>query len=121
MNSALWAAQLILAAVFAASGTAKLTMPRQRLLDTGQTGVAMFPMPLVRFTAAMELLAAVGLLAPMLTGVGQILTPLAGAGLCAVMVGAAWAHTRLHEPASVAVNAVLFSLALFVLFGRLFG
>ncbi|SNV92456.1 Uncharacterised protein [Mycolicibacter terrae] len=37
------------------------------------------------------------------------------------MIGAAWAHTRLHEPASVAVNAVLFSLALFVLVGRLFG
>lgn len=121
MNSALWAAQLTLAAVFTLSGAAKLTMSRQRLLDTGQTGVAMFPMPVVRFTAAMELLAAVGLIAPPLTGVGQILTPLAGAGLCAVMIGAAWAHTRLREPASVAVNAVVFALALFVLIGRLLG
>jgi len=43
-----------LAAVFAVSGTAKLTMTRERLLDTGQTGVAMFPMPVVRFTASME-------------------------------------------------------------------
>jgi uncharacterized membrane protein YphA (DoxX/SURF4 family) len=84
--------------VFAASGTAKITMPRERLLATGQTGVAMFPMPVVRFTAAMELLAAVGLVAPRLTGVGQVLTPLAAAGLCVVMVGAAWAHSRLHEP-----------------------
>src|SRR5690625_1277401 len=121
MNSALWAAQLILAAVFAASGTAKLTMARQRLLDTGQTGVAVFPMPVVRHPAARELLAALGLVAPPLTGVGQILTPLAAAGLCAVMVGAAWAHTRLHDPPSVAVNAVLFALALFVLAGRLLG
>lgn len=78
-------------------------------------------MPVVRFTAAMELLAAVGLIAPPLTGVGQILTPLAGAGLCAVMIGAAWGHTRLREPASVAVKAVLFALALFVLIGRLLG
>jgi uncharacterized membrane protein YphA (DoxX/SURF4 family) len=119
MNSALWAAQLVLAAVFAASGTAKLTMARERLLATGQTGVAMFPMPVVRFTAAMELLAAVGLVAPRLTGVGHVLTPLAAAGLCVVMVGAAWAHSRLQEPASVALNAVLFAVAAFVVAGQL--
>lgn len=114
MNTALWAAQLTLATVFALSGTAKLTMTRERLLATGQTGVAMFPMPVVRFTAAMELLAAVGLVAPRLTGTGSALTPLAAAGLCVVMVGAAWAHSRLHEPWSVAVNAVLFGVAAFV-------
>jgi uncharacterized membrane protein YphA (DoxX/SURF4 family) len=121
MNIALWIAQLILAAVFAASGTAKLTMGRERLLATGQTGVAMFPMPVVRFTAAMEVLAAVGLVAPWLTGIAKVLTPLAAAGLCAVMIGAAWAHTRLHEPRSVAVNALLFSLAAYVMLGRLLG
>jgi hypothetical protein len=37
------------------------------------------------------------------------------------MVGAAWAHSRLHEPRNVAVNAVLFALAAFVMVGRLFG
>lgn len=121
MNIALWAAQLTLAAVFAVSGTAKLTMARERLLATGQTGVAMFPMPVVRFTAAMELLAAVALVAPQVTGIGRALTPLAAAGLCVVMVGAAWAHSRLREPWSVAVNAALFGLAVFVMFGRLIG
>lgn len=119
MNAALWSAQLVLAAVFAVSGTAKLTMARERLLATGQTGIAMFPMPVVRFTAAMELLAAVGLVAPGISGVGQVLTPAAAGGLCVVMVGAAWAHGRLGEPWSVAANAVLFSLAAFVLIGRL--
>ncbi|WP_454792257.1 DoxX family protein [Mycolicibacterium lutetiense] len=119
MNIALWAAQLTLAAVFAVSGTAKLTMARQRLLDTGQTGVAMFPMPVVRFTAAMELLAVIGLIAPGITGIGVVLTPLAAAGLCVVMVGAAWAHSRLHEPRSVLANTVLFALAAFVVIGRL--
>lgn len=119
MNTALWAAQLTLAAIFALSGTAKLTMTRERLLATGQTGIAMFPMPVVRFTAAMELLAAVGLLAPRLTGIGAVVTPLAAAGLCVVMIGAAWAHSRLNEPASVAANTVLFSLAAFVVAGSL--
>ncbi|HLR98412.1 MAG TPA: DoxX family protein [Mycolicibacillus parakoreensis] len=121
MNSALWAAQLTLAAVFAVSGAAKLTMARERLLATGQTGIAVFPMPVVRFTAAMELLAAVALVAPPLIGTGRFFTPLAAAGLGAVMIGAAWAHTRLREPASVAVNAVLFGLAGFVVLGHLLG
>lgn len=119
MNTALWTAQVVLAAIFAASGTAKLTMTRERLLATGQTGIAMFPMPVVRFTAAMELLAALGLIAPGLTGIGRVLTPLAAAGLCVVMVGAAWAHSKLHEPASIAVNAALFATAAFVALGSL--
>ncbi|WP_018602233.1 DoxX family protein [Mycobacterium sp. 155] len=119
MNTALWTAQLVLAAIFALSGTAKLTMSRQRLLATGQTGTAMFPLPVVRFTAGMELLAVTGLVAPGLTRIGLVLTPLAAAGLCVVMVGAAWAHSRLHEPRSVMVNAVLFGLAAFVFIGRL--
>jgi uncharacterized membrane protein YphA (DoxX/SURF4 family) len=121
MNIALWTAQLTLAAVFAASGMAKLTMARDRLLATGQTGIAMFPMPVVRFTAAMEVLAAIGLVAPWLSGTAKVLTPLAAAGLCAVMIGAAWAHSRLREPWAVAANTVLFALAAFVLLGRLLG
>lgn len=119
MTAALWVVQIILAAVFALSGTAKLTMSRQRLLATGQTGIAMFPMPVVRFTAAAEVLAAVGLIAPGLTGLALILTPLAAAGLCVVMVGAAWAHTRLHERRAVGVNIALFGLAAFVVLSRL--
>ena len=118
MNAALWTAQITLAAVFALSGTAKLTMSRQRLLDTGQTGIAVFPMPVVRFTAAMELLAVIGLIAPTLSGVAVALTPAAAVGLAAVMVGAGYAHSRLHEPRSVAVNVLLFALALFVAVGR---
>jgi uncharacterized membrane protein YphA (DoxX/SURF4 family) len=118
MNVALWIAQIVLAVFFAGSGTAKSTMSRDRMLATGQTGIAMFPLPVVRFTAVMEMLAAVGLVVPWLTGIATFLTPLAAAGLCVVMVGAAWAHTRLHEPRNVAVNAVLFGLAAFVAVGR---
>ena len=74
---------------FAGSGAAKSTMSRDRMLATGQTGIAMFPLPVVRFTAVMELLAAVGLIVPWLTGIAEVLTPMAAIGLCIVMVGAA--------------------------------
>ena len=121
MNISLWVAEVVLAVFFAGSGVAKSTMSRDRMLATGQTGIAMFPLPVVRCTAVMELLAAVGLVVPWLTGIATFLTPLAAAGLCVVMVGAAWAHTRLHEPRNVAVNAGLFGLAMFVAVGRIVG
>jgi len=119
MNVTLWILQVLLAAIFAGSGTSKISMSRQRLLDTGQTGIAVYPMPVVRFTAACELLAAVGVILPWATGIARVLTPLAAVGLCLVMIGAATAHAKLREPRNVAINAVLFAMALTVAVGRL--
>ena len=121
MNLTLWIFQAFLAAVFAASGLAKSTMSRERLLATGQTGIALFPMPVVRMTAVAELLAAAGLLLPWGTGIFRVLTPIAALGLCVVMIGAASSHSRLREPRNVAGNALLFGLALTVAIGRLAG
>jgi len=118
VDVALWSAQVLLAVLFAGSGVAKSTMSRERLLATGQTGAASFPMPLVRFTAAMELLAAVGLILPWATGIAPALTPLAAVGLCLVMVGAASSHIRLREARNTAANGVLFTLCLFVAINR---
>jgi hypothetical protein len=121
MTVALWSAQVVLAATFLASGAAKSTMSPERMVATGQTGTAMFPLPVVRFAATMELLAAAGLILPGVTGVAEGLTAAAALGLCVVMVGAAWAHVRLHEPQNVAINAALFALSLFVAVGHLVG
>ena len=40
-------------------------------------------------------------------------------GLGIIMIGAARAHARLHEPKNVATNLVLLALCLFVAIGRL--
>src|SRR5258705_6269045 len=112
MNLTLWIFQAVLAVIFVGSGIAKTTMSRERLLATGQTGIALFPMPVVRLTAAAELLAVAGLLLPWATGIARVLTPVAALGLCVVMVGAASSHARLREPGSVTANTVLFGLAL---------
>ncbi|WP_213451724.1 DoxX family protein [Rhizomonospora bruguierae] len=119
MNILLWVLQGALAAVFLWSGANKISLSRERLIASGQTGIAVYPMPVVRFAAACELLAAAGLVLPWATGVGRVLTPLAALGLCAVMVGAAAAHVRLREPWSVAANAVIFAVALAVAVARL--
>lgn len=121
MNLALWICQIVLAGVFLISGSAKISMSKQRLLDTGQTGVAPFPLPVIRLTAACELLAVVGLVAPRATGVLPVLTAAAAIGLAVVMVGAMISHATLREPRSVAVNVVILAICCFVAVGRLAG
>ena len=119
MNILLWSCQILLAVVFLGSGATKSTMSPERMIATGQTGTAMFPLGVVRFAASTELLGAAGVTLPWLTGIARFLTTTAAFGLCIVMIGAAWAHVRLGEPRSVAINAVLFAMCLFVAIGRL--
>ncbi|MGY4771834.1 DoxX family protein [Kribbella sp. CWNU-51] len=118
MNTVTWVFSGILAAIFAYSGAVKATMSRARLLATGQTGIAPFPMPLVRVVAICELLAVVGLFAPWLTDQARLLTPLAAVGLAIVMIGAATSHASLREPKPVAANTTLLALAAFVAASR---
>jgi uncharacterized membrane protein YphA (DoxX/SURF4 family) len=114
MNLTLWICQSLLAAVFLLSGTAKISMSKQRLLETGQTGVAPFPLPVIRLVAACELFAVVGLIAPRATGILPSITGAAAIGLAVVMLGAIISHTWLREPIPVAVNAVLLATCCFV-------
>lgn len=119
MNIALWISQGILAAMFLLSGTLKLGQSKERMIETGQTGVVFFPLPVIRTVAALELVAVAGLLLPGLTGVAPLLTPAAAIGLGVVMAGAAASHSRLKEPRAVATNLVLLALCVFVAWGRL--
>jgi hypothetical protein len=121
MNPVLWVCQGLLAILFLASGGAKISMSRERLLATGQTGIAPFPMPVVRLAAASELLAAVGLIMPWASGVLPVLTPVAAVGLGAVMIGAAGAHLHLRERRSAAVNVVFLLVCVFVAVARFTG
>lgn len=118
MDVALWVVQGVLAAVFLASGSAKLVMSKERMIASGQTGVAPFPLPVIRFTAAAEILAAFGLVLPEATGVAEVLTPLAALALAGVMVGAAASHRSLREYPQVGLNALLFLAAVLVALGR---
>ena len=121
MNALLWTLQGLLAAIFLASGLAKISMPRDRLIATGQTGIAPFPMPVVRVTAFCELLGAVGIVVPRLVGVAEFLIPADAGGLAIVMVGAMASHAHLREPRNVAANVAIFIAAVAVAAGRALG
>lgn len=120
-NILLWIGQIALAVIFVVSGTFKVTMPKQKLIESGQTGVAPFPLPAIRAIATCELVGAVGIVAPWALDIAPVLTPLAAVGFVLLMIGAAISHTRLREPRNVAVNATILVLALAVAIGRFAG
>ena len=118
MNAMLWTLQAVLAAIFTASGLAKISQPKDRLIASGQTGVAPFPLPVIRVTAFCELLGAIGILLPRLVGVAEFLTPAAAGGFAIVMVGAMASHAYLREPRNVALTVAIFIAAVTVAVGR---
>jgi uncharacterized membrane protein YphA (DoxX/SURF4 family) len=119
MDTALWIVQGLLAVLFGYSGMLKSTQSKERMIETGQTGVAPLPLPAIRAVAALELLAVVGLIVPWLTGIAPILTPLAAVGLAVIMVGAAISHWSLREyKQALGVNAVTLLACMFVALGR---
>jgi hypothetical protein len=77
-----------------------------------------FSDPGVRTIGALELLGALGLLVPAVTGVATVLVPLAAVGLALLMVGAAVTHRRRGELPLIGINAVLLVLAVVVAWAR---
>ena len=119
MGIAFWAAQVLLAVAFLGAGASKLSQPKEKLLKN-MAWVEDFSQPAVRLIGAAEVLGAIGVVLPALTGILPWLTPLAALGLMLLMVGAALTHLRRKEYGNIAVNAVLLVLAAFVAYGRLF-
>jgi uncharacterized membrane protein YphA (DoxX/SURF4 family) len=119
MGIALWVAQVLLAAAFLVSGATKLSQPKEKLVKN-MAWVEDFSQPALRLIGALEILGAIGVVAPALTGILPWLTPLAALGLVLTMIGAALTHLRRTEYGGIAVNAVLLVLAAFVTYGRFF-
>ena len=118
MNIALWIVQGLLAFVFGGSGVVKSTRDRKRLFDDGITWVEDFPGWAVRVIGVLEILAALGLVLPAVTGIAPVLTPMAAVGIALLMAGAGVVHFRRGEIAFLGVIAVLFGAAVFVAWGR---
>jgi hypothetical protein len=118
VSIALWIVQGLLALVFGASGVVKATRDRKRLFDDGITWVEDFPAWAVKAIGVLELLAAVGLVLPAVTGIAPVLTPMAATGIAVLMAGAGVVHFRRGEFAFIGVVTVLLGAAVFVAWGR---
>jgi len=117
MNIALWIAQGLLVALYLVAGTMK----------TFQTAKAKEQFPwaknrsdgYVRFVGASELLGALGLILPMVTGILPWLTPIAAIGLSLIQLLAIFTeHLPKKELNIIPVNVVFLGLSIFVVFGR---
>ncbi len=117
MNIALWIVQGLLAAMYLMAG----------ILKGFQTAKAKEQLPwakdrsdaFVRFVGISELLGALGLILPLVTGILPWLTVLAAIGLTIIQALAIFSeHLPKKEYNVVPVNVVLLALAVFVVIGR---
>lgn len=117
MNVFLWVVAALLGIAFLGAGLLHLLQKKDKL-DQMLGWPGDFSTRRVRFIGVVELLGALGLILPAVTGIATILTPLAATGLILVMIGAMATHYRRKEPQGIAVNLVLATLAVIVAWGR---
>jgi uncharacterized membrane protein YphA (DoxX/SURF4 family) len=114
METALWTAQVLLAAIFLATGLTKLTQPRAQLAAGPMSWAADVTDAEFRGVGLLEVLGALGLVVPGALGIAPVLAPVAAVGLALTMVGAIATHVRMGETDRLAVPIVLLALTLFV-------
>ena len=123
MNIVLWILQVLLGVVFAAHGWIYATWSASKLeqqhakLHPGSEPLGL-PPAFNTFIGISELLGAVGLILPGLTGILTWLTPLAAAGLAIVMIGAAVTHLSRRETSSAVLTVLLVALCVNVAYSR---
>jgi len=117
MNIALWILQILLALAFGMAGIMKVSQPIDKL-ETRMGWVKSVGPRGVRLIGSLEILGAIGLILPAVTGILPWLTPVAAACLALTMIGAMIVHGRRGEYSQIGINVVLLLLTLFVAYGR---
>ncbi|MGB0384138.1 MAG: DoxX family protein [Ardenticatenaceae bacterium] len=122
MNIALWIVQGLLAVMFLMAGMMKATKSKEELKEAAGDNMAWVDSVSarnVRLIGILEVLIALGLILPHLTGILPWLTPLAAVGFVCTMIGAAVLHVQRGDGAQgIVTNIVLLLLAAFVAYGR---
>lgn len=99
MHLALMITNAILAVLFLYAGGTKLVVGKASLLAMdGMAWAADYSEPALKAIGLAEVLGAIGLVVPLLTGIVPFLAPIAAVGLFLVMLGAAQVHRRRREP-----------------------
>lgn len=119
MNLALWIATGLLAAVAIVGGTTKTFVSKEKLSrQRGGEWTEHASVGFVKTLGILELLAAVGLILPVVLDIAVVMVPVTAACWVLLMVGAMITHGRLGQPRLVIVNSVYLALAAFIAWGR---
>ena len=113
----LWVVQGLLAFAMIASGGMKAATPREKLM-TRMAWVAGFPTWAPVAIGASEVAGGTGLILPWVTGIVPVLTPVAGACLAILMVGAVKVHADHTDLKGGIPAGVLGLLCIIVAVGR---
>lgn len=97
MLIALWIINGLLALAFLAVGSMKLFRSKPALQSMGMAWTEDFSDAAVKLVGAAEIVGAVGLILPLLTGIAPLLTPIAATALALLMIGAVVVHLRRKE------------------------
>jgi len=117
MNIALWIVQVLLLGMFGMAGVMKtfMTAKAKETLPWAKERSDAF----VRFVGTSELLGALGMFLPLLTGILPWLTALAAVGFAIIQVLAIFTvHVPRKEFNALPINVILLALAVFVAWGR---
>ena len=120
MNTVLWVMQGILSAFFIMPGIGKVSSSKRKHIEDGhlEPGGSIAP---IRVLGILELLGCVGVIAPWLTGIAPILTPITAAGFCLVMAAGLVNHTLKKQYKLLPMLAVVFAIAAVVAYYRFGG
>ena len=112
VSVALWTTQAILTILFLFAGATKFLMPLEEMTKDS-------PLPgwFLLFIGAVEILGGIGLIAPALTRIQPVLTPVAACGLVIIMIGATVVSIPMGAVALFPLVIGVF--AAFVAYGRL--
>jgi hypothetical protein len=114
-NTVLWIVQGLLAATFLLAGGSKVVMSAAQMTAPGPVQM---PVPFLRFIGVCEVLGAIGMILPGLTGIRPQLTPTAAAGLVVIMIGATVVNIMNSMSAAAATTIVLGLMAAYIAYGR---
>ena len=117
MEIGLWITQYSLLAIYGAYGIYKTfftSTAREKMAWAGDRSESF-----VRFVGVAEILGAIGVVLPMLTGILPWLTPLAATGLTLIQVSAILAeHLPKKEYKILPLNLYFMAMSIFVVIGR---
>lgn len=119
MDTALWIAAGLLAAVALMGGITKTFVPKEKLAaHAGGEWTRDASTGFVRTLGILEVLAALGLTLPAVLGVAPVMVAVTAACWVVLMLGAMVTHGRLGQYGLVLLNAAYLALAAFVAWGR---
>jgi uncharacterized membrane protein YphA (DoxX/SURF4 family) len=116
MNIVLWILQVLMGVYFVGIGAMHFILPPG--LPAQMSWMYELSPALHLFSGVAEILGGLGLILPGLTKIRTRLTPLAGAGLALVMLGAIVFHLQRGEAQNIALNVVIALIVGFIAYGR---